>query len=117
MLKLIPAAAALIAASALLLPTVSHARDVNSVRVSYADLDLGLRAGQSLLQHRIVNAARVVCVYGLEDSREIAVASGTTSCRAGAIAAAWPAYEQAVAAARHGTVTVVGTAAITVEAP
>ena len=117
MLKLLPAAAALIAASALVVPTVSHAQETNSVRVSYGDLDLGLRAGQTMLQHRIVNAARIVCVYGVEDPKELAVASETNACRTGAVAGAWPAYAQAVAAARHGTVTVVGAAAITVVAP
>lgn len=116
MLKAIPAAAALIAASALLLPTVSQAQEVNSMAVSYADLNLATSAGQGRLEHRIVNAARVVCVYGLEDQKELALAGETNSCRAGAVAGAWPAYQQAVASARHGTVTVIGSAAITVSA-
>jgi UrcA family protein len=117
MLKLIPAAAALVAASALVLPTVSHAQEANSMSVSYADLDLASRAGQGALQHRIVNAAKVVCVYGLEDSKELALAIETNSCRAGAVSSAWPAYQEAVASARHGTVTVIGSSAIIVTAP
>ena len=41
MLKAIPALGALLVASALVLPTVSHAASPNSAAVSYADLDLG----------------------------------------------------------------------------
>ena len=114
MLKTVSALAALAAASALVLPTVSRAEETNKVRVSYADLNLGSEPGQQVLQRRIAAAARTVCV--IEDSRELALASATNACRADAIAGARPAYEAALAAARHGTVTIMGAAALTVTA-
>ena len=113
MLKTVAALTALAAASVLVLPTVSQAEESNSVRVSYADLNLGSDAGQQMLQRRIAGAARTVCV--IEDSRELALASATRACRTDAIASAQPAYAAAVAAARHGTVTILGSAAITVK--
>ena len=67
MLKTISALAALAAASALVAPTVSQAEEPNSVRVSYADLNLASDLGQQTLQRRIANGARTVCV--IEDSR------------------------------------------------
>ena len=104
MLKAIPVAAALAAAAALVVPTVSRAAETNSVRVSYADLNLASYSGQQSLQRRITFAARVVCE--LEDSRQLPVALATNACRSDAIASALPAYEAAVASARHGTVIV-----------
>jgi UrcA family protein len=115
MLKPLTAAAALVVASALVVPTVSQAEESNSVRVSYADLNLASGTGQHTLQRRIANGARVVCV--IEDSKELGLASATNACRGDAIASAQPAYEAAVAAARHGTVEVTGAAAIVVAAP
>ena len=112
MLKPISAAAALIVASALLVPTVSQAEEPNSLRVSYADLNLGSDLGQQVLQRRIDGAARVVCIY--DDSKDLNLQSATKACRSGAVADARPAYEAAVAAAHHGTVTVIGAAAILV---
>jgi hypothetical protein len=53
-----------------------------------------------------------VCIY--DDSKDLNLQSATKSCRSGAVADAQPAYEAAVAAARHGTVTVIGAAAIVV---
>ena len=53
MLKPLTAIAALVVASALLVPTVSQAEDTSSVRVTYADLDLGSHVGQHTLQARI----------------------------------------------------------------
>lgn len=104
MLKAIPVAAALAAAAALVVPTVGKAAETNSVRVSYADLNLASHSGQELLQHRITFAARVVC--DLEDSRQLPVALATNACRNEAIAGAQPAYEAAVASARQGIVIV-----------
>ena len=115
MLKTICALAALAVASALVAPTVSQAEEANSVRVSFADLNLASDVGQHTLQRRITGAARTVCV--IEDSRELALALATNVCRSDAIASARPAYEAAVAsAARHGTATILDTAALTVTA-
>ena len=110
MLKTLTAVAAIAVASALLLPTVSEAEDANSVRVSYADLNLTLGVAQNTLQRRIAGAAREVCV--IEDRKDLEIAMATHYCRADAIARAEPAYEAAVAAARHGSVTVIGAAVI-----
>ncbi len=112
MLKTLSAVAALGAASVLVVPTVSQADEVNSVRVSYADLDLASGVGQHTLQRRIEGAAREVCV--IEDRKDLEIAMATRECRSGAIAGAEPAYEAAVAAARRGTVTVIGAAALIV---
>jgi UrcA family protein len=112
MLKPISAFAALVVASALVVPTVSQAEETNSVRVSYADLNLASGVGQHTLQRRIVGAARTVCV--IEDSRELALARATNECRGDAIASAQPAYDAAVAAARRGTVIIGAGAALTV---
>ena len=114
MMKAVSALAALAATSTFVLPTVSRADELNSVRVSYADLNLGSDVGQHMLQRRIAGAARVVCV--IEDSRELALRSATNGCRSDAIARAMPAYETAVAAARHGTVSV-DAAALVVSMP
>jgi UrcA family protein len=84
------------------------------MRVSYADLNLASNAGQHALRGRIGQAAVIVCE--MEDSRQLAVASATNLCRTGAIRNAEPAYEAAVAAARHGTVTVLEGAALVVSA-
>jgi UrcA family protein len=115
MMKTVSALAALAVASAFVLPTVSQADEANSVRVSFADLDLASGAGQHILQRRISGAARIVCV--IEDSRELALRSVTNACRSDAIASAQPAYDAAVAAARRGTVTIGGAAAVIVAAP
>src|SRR5689334_17103054 len=69
MSKMFAAAGALLAAAALVLPTASQAEESNSMRVSYADLNLASTSGQGVLQHRMVGAAKIVCV--IEDSREI----------------------------------------------
>ena len=112
MLKAMPAFAALVVAAAFVTPTVSQAAGSNSFRVSYADLNLASDVGQRALQGRITRAARVVCVF--EDSRQLDLAIATNLCRSDAISRAQPAYEEAVAAARHGTVTVGGAAALIV---
>jgi UrcA family protein len=113
MLKTLSALAALAVASALVAPTVSQAEEPNSVRVSFADLNLASDLGQHTLQRRITGAARSVCV--IEDSRELALARATNACRRNAAASARPAYEAAVASAtHHGTVTILDTAALIV---
>jgi UrcA family protein len=114
MLKTIPALAAIAVAMLLVTPTVSQAAETNSVRVSYADLNLASGVGQHTLQGRIAFAARTVCE--IEDSRELALASATNLCRSDAIARAQPAFEAAVAQARKPSVTVLGSAAIMVSA-
>ena len=114
MLKTLPALAALAAASALVVPTVSHAEDSNSVRVSYADLNLGTTFGQTKLQRRIAYAAETVC--DTADARDLNILRAVRACRTGAVADAQPAYLAAVARARHGTVEVLDAAALIVTA-
>jgi UrcA family protein len=114
MLKTLPALGALFVASVLVVPTVSQAASANSARVSYADLNLANETGRSALDGRIASAARSVCE--IEDSRELPLASATNACRSGAIAAAQPAVDAAVAAMRKGTVTVAGASALIVTA-
>ncbi|HKX91730.1 MAG TPA: UrcA family protein [Sphingomicrobium sp.] len=104
------AIAAVVVASALVVPTVSQAATVNSVRVSYADLNLASKGGQNVLQRRMAFAARTVCE--IEDSRQLDLAAETNACRSDALTAARPAYEAAVAAARRGTVEITGAALI-----
>jgi UrcA family protein len=115
MLKTVSAFAAVLVASTLVVPTVSSAMDSDSVRVSYADLNLTADSGQQLLQHRIVRAAKVVCIY--DQTRDIGLARETEACRTDAIGRAQPAYEAAVNNARRGTVTVLDAAALIVTAP
>jgi UrcA family protein len=112
MLKPSLALAAVVVASVLVTPTVSQAAESNSVRVSYADLNLASKVGQHRLQARIAGGARIVCE--VEDSRQMDLAVATNACRSDAIQSAEPAYEAAVAAARHGTVEVLGAASIVV---
>ena len=114
MLKTFSACAALVVASALVVPTVSQAAEPNSIRVSYADLNLASNVGQRTLERRIHGAARLVCE--IEDSKELALAAATSGCRSDAVASAQPAYEAAVAGARRGTVTVLDAAALIVGA-
>jgi UrcA family protein len=114
MLKPLFAFAALVTASALLVPTASQAATSNSVRVSYADLNLASDVGRGSLERRISYAAKTVCE--IEDSRELALASATRLCRNDAIDGARPAFEAAVAAARRGTVEVLSTSALIVTA-
>ena len=116
MVKLLPALAALTAATALVFPTVSQAQDARSARVSYADLDLASKAGQDRLQHRIGYAAIGVCDPA--DNVDMEYLLVVRECRTGAIASAQPAFHAAVAAAeRRGTVTVLDTASLVVSRP
>lgn len=114
MLKTLPAFGALIVAALLVVPTVGQAATSNSVRVSYADLNLASDAGLATLEGRVAGAARQVCE--IEDSRELVLARATHSCRTGAVASAQPALDAAVAAARKGTVTVLDGAALIISA-
>lgn len=114
MLKPITAFAALVVASALVVPTVSQAEDTDSVRVTYADLDLASGVGQHTLRARISGAAQTVCVW--DDTRELQLGDEIKICRSDAVARAEPAYEAAVAAARRGTVIIGAGAALVVSA-
>ncbi|HET9459246.1 MAG TPA: UrcA family protein [Sphingomicrobium sp.] len=104
MLKFFPAFAAMLVASALVIPTVSQAAQTNSVLVSYADLNLAAEPGVRALERRIATAARTVCE--IEDSRELELARATANCRDEAVAGAQPAFNAALAAARNPSVTV-----------
>jgi UrcA family protein len=114
MLKTVTAFAALLVASTLVATTAGHAAESDSVRVSYADLNLASDTGQRILESRIVRAARIVCVY--DDSRDLDLAPEVNACRSDAVADARPAYAAAVNAARRGTVTVLDAAALSVTA-
>ena len=104
MTKAIPAFGALVIALALIVPTVSQAAQTNSVRVSYADLNLASPNGANVLEKRIAAAARIVCE--IEDSRELALATATVVCRDQAVSDAQPAFRAALLAARNPSVTV-----------
>ena len=113
MLKMLPALAALAAASTLLVPTVSQAQDTRSERVTYGDLDLASSAGQGRLQARIAFAARSVCDAG--SYTDIGMMPLVLACRSDAIAGAQPAFKAAIGAAEHrGTVTVLDSASLIV---
>ena len=110
-MKTVLALAAVVATSAIVVPTVSQAEETRSVRVSYADLNLASLDGQDKLQGRINYAAKYVCEDGLTT---LQLMSDEFACRGSAVEGARPAFEAAVAEARrHGTVTVLG-AALTV---
>ena len=110
MLKALPALAALAVAAALVVPTVSQAAEPRSVRVTYADLNLGTGFGQAKLQRRIHFAAAQGCE--IADPMDLKFVRAVGECRTGAVAAAQPAYAAAIARARHGTVEVLDTAAL-----
>jgi len=114
MLKMLPALAAVAAATALLTPTVSQAQDTRSKRVTYADLDLASSAGQDRLRTRIAFAAKSVCDAG--SYTDIGMMPLELACRDEAIAGAQPAFKAAVAAAsdHRGTVTVLESASLVV---
>jgi len=84
MLKTLPALAALLAASALVAPTVGQAAETNSVRVSYADLNLTSDFGRNSLQNRIAFAAETVC--GPADHRDVPFTQKVRECRTATIA-------------------------------
>ena len=112
MLKPTLALAAVLVATTLVTPTVSQAAESNSVRITYADLNLASKVGQHRLQARIADGARIVCE--IEDSKQMDLAAATNACRSDAIEGARPAYEAAVAASLHPSVDVLGAASIVV---
>jgi UrcA family protein len=114
-MKTVPAIAAVLTAAALIAPTVSHAEEARSTKVSYADLNLASQAGQDLLQHRLVRAAGFVCEYGKR--QDLVRMSEAASCRSDTLASVQPAYLEAVDAARHGVVRVLEGAVLIVTAP
>ena len=122
MLKAFTAAGAVAVASALLLPaaalasTASAAGDdaIQTAKVSYADLDLANSHGTGALQGRIKVAAAAIC--GTARPAELDVIKANRECMTGAVASAQPAFNRAVAAARGGSVTVIG-ASLIVTAP
>ena len=115
MMKTATAAVAVLISAALVMPTVSQAQDVESVTVSYADLDLATGDGQSRLGRRIAFAAETVCDLG-ETDYQLKLAQATAACRFDTIASVQPAYLAAIDGARRGTVTVGGAAALVVTA-
>ena len=115
MLKTLSALGSLVAASALVVPTVSQAEDTLSVRVPYSDLNLASREGQGRLHTRISYAAKYVCE---SDPKDIMAIATEFTCRNEAVAGAQPAYKAAVAeATRHGTVTVLESTSLIVAKP
>jgi len=115
MLKTFPAMAALVAASALVLPTVSYAQTSDSVVVPYSGINLSSLAGQQQLKRRVSNAADIVCAAGM--SPDLAVVRADRVCTSDAITRAAPAVEAAIDNYRRGSVEVLGAAAgITVSA-
>ena len=114
MLKTLPALAALAVASARVGPTVSQAAEPRSAHVSYADLNLATNFGQTKLQRRIAYAASTVCE--VSDGVDLKFARAVGECRIGAIADAQPAYQAAIARARHPSVEVLDSAALIVTA-
>lgn len=114
MLKTLPAMAALAIATTLVVPTISQAAETDSVRVSYADLNLGSAPDQDKLQGRIAYAAEIVC--GPADQRDVPFTQKVRECRRGTIADTQPAYQAAINSARHGTVEVLDGAALIITA-
>jgi UrcA family protein len=123
MLKALTAAGAVVA-SALLLPTASLASTasaagddgIQTAVVSYADLDLTNSAGTDVLQGRIKVAASGVCGANATRPAELAAIQADRLCVNEAVASAQPAFNRAIAAARRGSVTVIG-ASLIVAAP
>ena len=114
MTKTIPALAALVVASALLVPTVSQAAPADQVTVSYADLNLRGQAGRDKLIRRIDFAASSVCA--VRQATDLGQLVAAVDCHDGAIARAQPAFDAAVRAALNPSVTVSSAAALTVTA-
>jgi UrcA family protein len=101
----------LVAGSALAIPAPARAES-NSVKVSYADLNLASNLGREALQRRIAWAARTVCV--IEDSKDLKLVMETRECRTGAVSRAQPAYEAALTRFMHPSVEVLESAALVV---
>lgn len=114
MLKAIPALAALAVSATLLIPTIAHAQETRSVRVTYADLNLVTDIGQERLQRRISFAAKSVCET--PNGRDYAWVRTVKACQASTVADAQPAFQEAVVRAHHPSVRVLETAALVVRA-
>jgi UrcA family protein len=114
MLKTIAALAAIGVSAVLLVPTVSYAEESPSARVSYAGLNLATDFGQKTLVRRMSYAANQLCGVGKWKPLGLAQAAG--DCSRDALTGAQPAYEAAVARARHGTVEVLDGAALIITA-
>jgi UrcA family protein len=110
MLKTIPALAALGVSAMLLVPTATQAQDLPTARVSYADLDLASDGGQQTLIRRMTFASDQLC--GVGKWKQLGLVDDASACSKDTFAGAQPAYEEAVARARHGTVIVGGAAAL-----
>ncbi len=109
----LPIMIAFVGSVPLALPAGAAEAETHSVTVRYTDLDLKTDAGAAALHARIAQAARAAC--GPIDSRSLAEAERVNACRTGALAAATPAAEMAVASARiAGTYAMAGDTAITV---
>ena len=104
MLKTLPALAAVVTACGLVVPTVSEAQETDSIRVSYADLNLTSPVGRNDLELRIAYAADVVC--GPADNRDVPFERAVAACRKATYSDAQPAFNAAVATAMHPSVTV-----------
>ena len=114
MLKALPALAALAMATVLVTPTVSQAAENASVRVTYADLNLTTDFGKDKLQRRISYAAGIVC--STADPRDLNQVRAVTDCRVDTVAAAQPAFREAVGRSLHPSVKVLDTAALIITA-
>ena len=114
MLKPISALAVALIASAFS-PAAAQADVPNSVLVRYADLNLGNSAGQDILQKRISTAATQVCAAA-GTKLDLQLVGLENTCFSETIASAQLAYQAAVNAARHGTVTVLDGAALIISA-
>jgi len=114
MSKALSALAAVAMAGAVLVPTVAQANDMDSVVVSYADLNLASAVGQRALNQRVAVAADSLC--GFADGIDYSVKQAAAGCRSAAIDGAQPAVASAINLARHGSVTVLGGAALIVSA-
>ena len=93
---------------------MSQAAEQDSVRISYADLNLVSPIGQPVLERRIAFAADTVC--DTADMHHLSWIRAVSVCRNGAIADAQPAFDAAVAAARNPSVTVLEATALVVSA-
>ena len=114
MMKTLPALGALALSALLVVPTVSHAQDSQTARVSYADLNLADAGGQQALGRRISFAANQMC--GVGKWKAIGLADEAGSCSLDAVASAKPAYDAAIARARRGSVDILDAAALIVTA-
>ena len=114
MSKTLPALAALAVATTLVVPTVSQAMEVPSVRVSYADLNLTTSLDQNRLERRIAFAANVVC--GTSDPRDLNYVRAVGECRTETVADAQPQLRAAIGRALHPSVKVLDTAALIITA-